>query len=284
MRTLPPHSKRSVLPLVCLVISSLGCDSTPESVPLSKAAEQHFLRGDEIKAITHRTAASAEQEVEINALIEQLVFTSGRATDQPVLSPGVEDNTKEYRNRFETCQKAFQELTRFKDLAFPILVEHLHDKRQSINFRNHYQGNSVGDACYWCVYLQLLDHPADYSRYGYTRRGRDGKPYPKPYWKGTPFDGAGGLSAWLVENEKLNYIEMQMKCIEWLLNKEKQIGAPDPESYHVNILPLEIRLLELRLKNGENVQAELSLLQKVRDERQGSSSKDELPEILEHFE
>lgn len=104
---------------------------------------------------------------------------------------------------FGGCQDAFQKLSEQEDAAFPVLVKHLDDKRQSINFRNHFSGNSVGDACYWIIYFQLQDRPRGYSRYGYSRFGRYGKGCPKPYYEGTPFDDAGGLQEWLAANEKL---------------------------------------------------------------------------------
>jgi hypothetical protein len=208
--------------------------------------------------------ADAKQEKEIRDLIERLVFAPGVAAKAPVLSPGVENNSKEYRERFENCQKAFQKLIEFKGLAFPFLIEHLGDKRQSIPFRNHYEGYSVGDACYWNIYFQLQDRPQGYSTYGYMRQGRDGKSHPKPYWEGTPFDEAGGVAKWLEANKSLSYVEKQVKCLQWLLDKEKAIGASDPESYFVNILPLEIRILERRLEAGEHVGKQLEELRRIK--------------------
>ena len=144
-----------------------------------------------------------------------------------------------------------------------MLIKHLDDKRQSINFRNHHLGNSVSHACYWNIYFQLQDRPPDYSRYGYSRKGRDGKDHPKPYWKGSPFDEAGGLREWLTANENLNYQQKQIKCLNWLLEREKLIGAPNAQSYFINILPLEIQILQRRLENGEDVETELKRLRNI---------------------
>lgn len=202
-------------------------------------------------------------EAEIEAIVDELVFAKGDAQNRPVISPGITDKSEEYRKRFTACQSAFRRLSELKDDAFPVLVKHLDDKRQSINFRNHSLGNSVGHACYWNIYYQLQDRPRGYSRYGYSRKGRDGKNHPKPYWDGSPFDEAGGLQKWLTANKDLNYQEKQIKCLSWLLQKEKQIGATDAESYFINILPLEIRILERRLENGDDVQAELERLRNV---------------------
>jgi len=251
-----------------------------------------------IDPATARPAAAAaakdkvvtkEQEAEIRALVEQLVFADGEAQNRPVINPGIivhdakgkargqlaqnrdqvaqnrgqAHDPEEYRERFERCAAAFTKLSALKSAAFPILVEHLSDKWQSINFRNHHLGNSVGNACYWNIYYQLQDKPDNYSEYGYSRVGRDGKPHPKPYWAGTPFDAAGGVKEWLEQNKNLSYPHMQVKCLTWLLDKEKAIGAPDAESYFLNILPLEIRILERRQDAGENVAEELDKLRTV---------------------
>lgn len=253
--------------LVLLIPFSFGCPSEPnpvsDPVELNQPAKLTVGPKNRLQAII----PNAAQKAEIRQLLELLVFANRDATKQPVISPGITDDSKEYRKRFESCQKAFEKLSEFKGLAFPILIEHLDDKRQSINFRNHHIGNSVGDACYWNIYLQLQDTPRDYSQYGYSRKGRDGKNHPKPYWEDTPFDDAGGLRKWLKENKDLSYLEMQIKCLKWLLDKEKRIGASDADSYFVNILPLEIRILERRKENGENVDSELHHLQKRRDEK-----------------
>jgi hypothetical protein len=190
-----------------------------------------------IALIGMATFATAESDGDkderaIRALIENLVFIHDRATETPLISPGIaEDDDKEYERQFEKCQQAFKEIGALKGKALPFLVEHLGDKRPSINFRNHYAGHSVGDACYWNIYFQLQDRPKDYSEYGYQRKGKDGEDHPKPYWEGTPFDEAGGLAKWLEANKKLSYPEMQIKCLTWLLDEEKKIGASDPESY-----------------------------------------------------
>lgn len=225
---------------------------------------------------------SMKQEKEIKGLIEQLVFADGDASNEPILtpgmvisdsdgntkslpgSPGYHENPNDYDQRFKRCQDAFQRLSELKGTAIPFLVEHLDDKRQSINFRNHYLGNSVGDACYWNIYFRLQDRPRDYSRYGYQRKGRNGEYHPKPYWEGTPFDSEGGLKEWLEKNNELSYVQKQIKCLRWLLEKEKTIGACDPESYFVNILPLEIRILERRLEAGEKVEQKLKHLWEVK--------------------
>ena len=57
-----------------------------------------------------------------------------------------------------------------------------------------------------------------------------------------------------------SYVEMQIKCLNWLLEREKKIGTPDADSYFLYILPLEIRILERRLEAGAKVEGELKRL------------------------
>ena len=122
-------------------------------------------------------------------------------------------------------------------------------------------------ACYYNIYFQLQDCPRGYSRYGYSRKGRDGEQHPQPYWVGTPFDDEGGLKAWLEKNSDLNYVEMQISCLRWLLDREKEIGVPNAGSYFINILPLETRILERRLENGDDVATELASLKEIQDRK-----------------
>jgi hypothetical protein len=104
--------------------------------------------------ITAKDLQSAEE------LVDQLVLNEGKASNEPVLSPGVADNSPEYAQRFKKVQDAFGKLTELKIKAFPVLVKHLEDKRQSINFRNHYVANSVGDAWY-VEYLFPVARPSE---------------------------------------------------------------------------------------------------------------------------
>ena len=59
------------------------------------------------------------------------------------------------------------------------------------------------------------------------------------------------MAKWLIENSDLSYPEKQIKCLNWLLEKEKAIGACDSDSYFINILPLEIRILEREADSGK---------------------------------
>lgn len=231
------------------------------------------------KDLTTKYAAleiTAKDSQIVEELVNQLVLTEGKASNEPVFSPGVDDKSPEYAQRFKKVQDAFGKLTELKVKAFPVLVKHLEDKRQSINFRNHYLANSVGDACMWNIYFQLQDRPRNYSKYGYQRKGRDGSSHPRPYWEGTPFDDAGGIAKWLEQNKDLSYTEMQIKCLNWLLDGEKKIGASDADSYFENILPLEIQILKRELEFGMDVKESLAAKEKTLRDRDVSAIPPEL--------
>lgn len=235
--------------------------------------------------------ATKEQEVDIRKLIEQLAFipvakppaaagpkaVPKRKSDDPFA--GEEDPpeiTEENRRRAIACREAFEQLTAYKGLAIPFMVEQLEDTRPSTDFHGHWKRRDVGAACYWNIRYQLEDPPGDYSSYGYARKGRDGESHVKPYYAHPGLLPVDGLKKWLVENAALSYTEKQLKCLRWLLEEEKKIGACDPESYFENILPLEIRILQRRAQLGDDVRAELEWLKKVLKEKQVSAIPPEL--------
>ena len=205
-----------------------------------------------------------EQEQHIRALIEKLVFVPLPKSNKPIRT---DEDLKAANKPFTIVYKAGSELMKYKELAIPILVEHLNDKRKSVHFKNHDIRNDVGTACYYLIYFQLQDRPKDYSRYGYSRKGRDGKDHVQAHSSGTPFDDAGGLKKWLVANKHLTYTEKQLKCLNWLLDKEKEIGASGPKSYFRDILPLEIQILKRELSMGKDVRKKLARLEKIKKEK-----------------
>lgn len=58
--------------------------------------------------------------------------------------------------------------------------------------------------------------------------------------------------------------------MNWLLVREKQIGAPDADSYFVNILPLEIQILKRQKEMGLDVDSKLKKLEAVLKARDAS--------------
>jgi hypothetical protein len=250
---------KSLLPIVFLSVVLAGCKTSHRPDRDGRAA----AAGGKAPGKT----LPAHNEEEILTLIEQLVFDVYVLPGEPTYSPGITKQTEEYAREYESVHEAFKRLTEFGEQAIPYMIDHLDDKRQSINFRNHYLGNTVGDAVYWNIYYQMHDMPEDYSSYGYQRKGSDGEYHVKPYWASTCFRAEGGLEEWMLANAELSYVQKKIKCTGWLLEEEKSIGASGPDSYHENILPLEIRVLELRAEAGESVEDELQKLKKVRDLR-----------------
>lgn len=268
--------------------------SAQEDFEREQAARDRIREREEAEAKkfaeAQTTIRPSESKVaHIERLIELLVYDEKKADNVPVIQPfiqldGSSSESLESTKKFYRVYQAFEKLTSYKAAAFPAMVAHLGDQRKSLTFRNHYLANSVGDACYWNIYFQLQDRPDDYSSYGLMRQGRDGKNHEKPYWEGTPFgefyeqDGPpnNDLKNWLEANKSLSYPQMQIKCLTWLLEKEKAIGCPDAESYFENILPLEIQILKRRLECGEKVAAELASLER----RQKEKRADEVPPEL----
>jgi hypothetical protein len=168
-----PLSLKNGLFVVCLLTATelVGCVPPTEKVAVQASEDLESNAADARDKAP--SVVTPEQEKEIRGLIDLLIFDS---------DPDVEVN----RKRREACERAYEKLFEFKGLAIPFMVEHLNDDRHSIPFRNHFAGSSVGNACFWNIYFQLQDQPADYSEYGYSRKGSDGKNHPKPYWKARP--------------------------------------------------------------------------------------------------
>jgi hypothetical protein len=194
---------------------------------------------------------------------------------------------KELQDFAKVRTDAFQRLTAFNELAFPILASHLDDKRPSSMHWNHTFVKAVGGMCYRIIHDQLTEFPKGYTEYGNQRTGRDGKGHVKPYWAGTPYDAAGGLEIWLQQNQNSTYEEKRIKCLTWLLDEERKIGVIDPHGYYVNILPLELAILELKAKGGQDVADEQARLRELSKTRPGNQVPKELlpdgplPEIEE---
>ena len=92
----------------------------------------HVFAQESSKELTTKYAAleiTAKDLQSAEELVDQLVLTEGKASNEPVLSPGVADKSPEYTQRFKKVQDAFGKLTELKVKAFPVLVKHLEDKQ-----------------------------------------------------------------------------------------------------------------------------------------------------------
>lgn len=282
-----------ILPLEIQLLkrkASLGEDSGTELVRLSGILESKTVSGipggllpeQRIEALAkvgkksdEPAVASEDEAAAIQSLIEQLWFQTlskpnefGIVRDpaNPMGAAREDATSREDRRRSLRCRLAFDMLTDLKDLAFPFLMGHHDDTRLSPDFHGHLRESSVRISCYLIVRYQLEDYPADYGRYGYQRKGRDGQAHVVPRYSECPFD-MDGIRGWLKENEGLSYAGKRIRALQWSLSQEKKIGASDADGYFENILPLEIRILERREEMGENVAAELRRLEEVRDKK-----------------
>lgn len=267
-------------PLTFVSIAILGCAGSTalSQSDGSPAAGQAGAAEDKKAAAT----ATPEQEKEIRELIEKLVITEkevlaraaeearaakvraeaekrGDTVDDPfgTVEPPPEVE-KELQGYYKTREDAFDQLTAFKDLAFPILVEHFEDARPSVKIWNHSYAKTVGAVCYRVIHDQLMELPPGYSEYGLTRTGRDGERHEKPYWHPEPYADSDGLANWLRENEALTYTEKRIKCLAWLLDGEKKIGVIDPDGCYTHIFALELEILRQKAAMGQDVAAELA--------------------------
>ncbi len=142
------------------------------------------------------------------------------ASNEPVLGSRCERQSLEYAQRFKKVQDAFDKLESLKVKAFPILVKHFDDKRQSINFRNHYLANRLG--MHVCgTSLSTARSAEKLLEVRLSTKGARWSKSPQAILEGTPFDDAGGMAKWLEQNKDLSYMKMQIKCLNWLLDGEE---------------------------------------------------------------
>ena len=293
-------------PLVSLTAAFLGIGTFLSSGQAPPVPDQGIPETPAGKTTVR--SATPEQEEEIKRLIEDLVITDQeeeiraheearsekaraeaekKANENPDPLFGVDgsppfqdepppDVLKMLQGFQKTRNEAFEKLTAFKDLAFPLLAAHLEDKRPSLKWWGHSYANTVGRMCYRVIHDQLTEFPAEYGGFGHVRTGRDGKDHVRPYWDCAPHGKSGGLGEWLIQNQNLSYTEKRIKCLTWLLNEEKRIGVIDPRGYYVNILPLELGILELRAETGHDVTSELNQVRGLLKTRPGNKIPKEL--------
>ncbi|MFY7876687.1 MAG: hypothetical protein ACOVQM_14635 [Pirellula sp.] len=85
----------------------------------------HAYAQDSSKDLAMKYSAleiKAKDSQSVEELIDQLVFAEGEASNVPVFSPGVNDRSPEYAQRFKKVHDAFAKLTELKVKAFPVLA------------------------------------------------------------------------------------------------------------------------------------------------------------------
>jgi hypothetical protein len=108
--------------------------------------------------------------VRIPKLIERLAISQEKADDAPIFTPSRDAPRTDPR---VIAYDAIRRLQENGATAFPFLVNHLKDHRQSVAMRRVIP-HDVGDACYCIITRQLYALPDGYGG-SFYRKGRDGK-------------------------------------------------------------------------------------------------------------
>ena len=151
----------------------------------------------------------------IENLVEELAISSGPTGDAD--------------GRRARAFAAAEELHAMGKHAFPHLLEHLDDKRESVEFQRLNRQQYVGEACYCIIAYQILDVPDGYP-IPFLRTGADGQRHHRPYAVEQDLFDSSTITAWLKQRESEPLAALQVEALEWLLEEENKIGYPDNRS------------------------------------------------------
>lgn len=191
-----------------------------------------------------QTAPSQDPEVvrqHIEALIERLAISQGKATDEPVYTPSIDTPSSDPRVQ---AYEAAKELTAYGKTAFPQLLAHLDDPRQSVAFRRILPA-TLGLACYAIIEDEVYPMPEDY-RGSFYRTGADGKAYERPLFVKAGLFDRSSVAAWLAAREQKSLLEIQIEALGWLIEEENRIGYPAENDREQFLYPLERQLEQLK--------------------------------------
>jgi hypothetical protein len=186
---------RQVLPLLSVFIL-LGCGG-PHDIPPSVGVDSR---------------PSAEV---IENLIDELAISS--------------DPTDDVGDRRARAFAAVEELSALGKQAFPYLLEHLDDNRESVELQRLNRRQDVGEACYCIIAYQILDIPPGYA-IPMVRTGADGELHHRPFSAEQGLFDSSTITAWLKQREAEPLAALQVEALEWLLEQENKIGYPDSKS------------------------------------------------------
>jgi len=178
---------------------------------------------------------------DINSLIEVLAISNEPAGNEPIYTPT--PGTPKNDPRLLAIQAA-EKLTKQGTNAFPKLLEHLNDNRQSVAFRRVIP-HDVGDACFCIIRGQIFNLPGDYKG-SFYRVGADEKLHARPlFFKPALFDRKT-LPKWLEQRKDKTLQEMQIEALTWLIEQERKIGFRNVEGKEAYLYPLERRLDDIK--------------------------------------
>lgn len=182
-------------------------------------------------------------EQKVRALIEKLAISQHPASRGPIETFNNPRNAELVRQ----VHAAAGEIEKLGFAAFPHLMAHLEDLRQSVPFRRVLP-STVGDACLSIIMRQVYALPEGYSETASLyRRGANGELHEQPVWSREIYDGVGARK-WLTDRKGRTLQDLQIEALEWVLEIQKGIGARTKSERDEYIAPLETQLTKLRRK------------------------------------
>ena len=170
-----------------------------------------------------------------NNLIEKLVLLKSDVT--------VEDGTTFIKTEASVrINSAGSSLSHLGRDAWPVLLQHLDDERESVPAREVSGPYDVGHQCYCILSGQVVNLPKGYIK-AKTREGKDGKGRMTP---GLYYSFSPDLKNWLHERREWTLTRMQLEVITNVLKENDEIGyANNEDRDRIRGLLLEhIKLLE----------------------------------------
>jgi hypothetical protein len=216
--------------LICLCANTVGCKSAES--PERKDAESQ-------RRVTE--AADKESVKEIERLIEQLAISDKPAAMAPVYTPSIDTPRTDRR---VIAIEAAKKLKTYGKAAFPFLLAHLDDNRQSIACRRIIP-QTVGLACLCIIEDQIIALPSDYQG-SFMRKGKDGESHPRPVFMKPYLFTSETVAQYLEDRKDKSLEEMQVEALEWLIEQEKKIGFYSEEQENEILGPLRRQLQQIK--------------------------------------
>ncbi len=225
----PTHRTFVAMTLAALVALAAcgGCASTDRAVTPAT------------QPVQPQDPAAVHQHIE--ALIEKLAISQDEATDEPVYTPSIDTPKSDPRvQAFE----AAEELTAYGKTAFPQLIAHFDDRRQSVAFRRTNRA-TVGLASFAIIEDEVYATPSDY-RGSFYRTGADGKTHERPLFLKPALFDRSTAAAWFAAREHKSLLEIQIEALIWLIGEENRIGYPEEKDRELYLYPLQRQLERLK--------------------------------------
>lgn len=192
---------------------------------------------------THPAALAEPAPIpdDLPGLIDALAISDAPALPDPLITLSNEANATLAKRIYQVADKIESRGTK----AFPLLIAHLDDRRQSVPMRNALPA-TVGDACFAILTRQLITLPAGYPQ-SIMRTGRDGGSHARPL-AGRYWIHENQLAAWLNARKPWSIPNLRVEVTRWVLAEEQKIGVASEEDREKYIAPLtrHLRVLETR--------------------------------------